>query len=178
MNGRLGLVGGGLVLGGMLLIGASTAFGGNIGGSAGMMGGGGGAGMMGNGGGGMMGGGGAVAPGPGQAGFVAGTVGAPRVVRILATPDLRFTPAVIRVQAGETVRFDVTAMGPTAHELMVGPAADVAADRAGTPEASDIGMMQTKSITYTFEGDGPFAFACHVTGHYEAGMRGVIEVVR
>jgi len=89
----------------------------------------------------------------------AGTAGAPRVIR------------------GETITFAVTTMGPLAHEFMVGPAAAVAADQAGTPEIADIGMMDTKTLTYTFEGSGPYAFACHAPGHYEAGMRGTITVV-
>ncbi|MHB8892207.1 MAG: cupredoxin domain-containing protein [Candidatus Limnocylindrales bacterium] len=174
MSGRLGLLGGALVLGGALLVGAGAVVGGGVG-SAGMMGG------YGTGqGGGMMGGygaAGAVSSGPGEAGFVAGTTSAPRVVRILATADLRFIPDTVRVQVGETIRFDVTTMGPTTHEFMVGPAADVAADTAGTPEIADLSMMQTGSVTYTFSGTGPFAYACHVTGHYEAGMRGTIDVV-
>jgi len=65
-------------------------------------------------------------------------------------------------------------MGMRSHEFMVGPAADVAADKAGTPEVADIAMMQTKSLTYTFKVTGTFAFACHAPGHYEAGMRGMI----
>jgi len=116
----------------------------------------------------------ALAPGPGESGFVAGTPAAPRVVRIVATPQLRFQPDVVTIQAGETIRFEVTTMGPTVHEFMVGPAADVAADAAGTPEVADIGMMQTGSVTYTFSGPGPFAYACHAPGHYEAGMTGTI----
>jgi uncharacterized cupredoxin-like copper-binding protein len=60
---------------------------------------------------------------------------------------------------------------------MVGPAADVAADKPGTPEVADLGMMDTRSLTYTFDGPGPYAFACHATGHYEAGMTGTIIVV-
>ena len=117
------------------------------------------------------------APDPGSPGFVAGTTSAPRVVRILATPDLRFTPDTVRVQPGETITFEVTTMGPTTHEFMVGSAAEVAADKEGTPEIADIGMMATKSLTYTFTGPGPFAFACHEPGHYEAGMTGTIAVV-
>ena len=116
------------------------------------------------------------APGPGESGFVAGTPSAPRLVRVLATPVLRFLPGVVPVQAGETVTFEVTAMGPIVHEFMVGPAADVAANKDGTAEVADIGMMQTKALTYTFSGSGPFAFACHAPGHYEAGMTGTIVV--
>jgi uncharacterized cupredoxin-like copper-binding protein len=128
---------------------------------------------------GMMGGGWAgpaSAPGPGQAGFVAGTQATPRVVQIVATPQLRFVPDVVTIQAGETITFEVTSMGPVAHEFMVGPAADVAADKAGTPEIADLGMMRTGSLTYTFSGPGAFAYACHVPGHYEAGMSGTIVV--
>lgn len=120
---------------------------------------------------------GTISPGPGDTGFVAGTTQAPRVVQIAALPSLRFTPDTVRVQAGETIQFQVTAMGPFVHEFMVGPAAGVAADVAGTPEVADIGMMQTASLTYTFSGPGPFAFACHAPGHYEAGMAGTIVVV-
>jgi uncharacterized cupredoxin-like copper-binding protein len=113
---------------------------------------------------------------PGSAGFITGTVAAPRIVRIVAGPDLRFYPDVVPVRAGETVTFEVTTMGMTTHEFMVGPAADVAADTEGTPEVADVGMMQTKSVTYTFTGPGPFSFACHAPGHYEAGMKGTIAI--
>jgi plastocyanin len=116
-------------------------------------------------------------PGPGSPGFVPGTVSSPRVVRIVATPQLRFVPDAVIVKQGETVTFEVTSMGPITHEFMVGRAADVAADQPGTPEIADIGMMDTRSLTYTFDGPGPYAFACHAPGHYEAGMLGMIAVV-
>jgi uncharacterized cupredoxin-like copper-binding protein len=127
----------------------------------------------------MMGGGPAAGAlqGPGSPGFVAGTVSAPRIVEIVATPQLRFVPGSVVVKRGETLTFLVSTMGPITHEFMVGPAADVAADRPGTPEIADIGMMQTRSLTYTFDGPGPYAFACHAPGHYEAGMAGTISVV-
>jgi uncharacterized cupredoxin-like copper-binding protein len=116
-------------------------------------------------------------PQPGAAGFVAGTTTSPRVVHIIAGPGYTFRPSSVAVQRGETVTFKVTAMGPLVHEFMIGPADAVAADKAGTPEVADIGMMQTRSLTYTFDGTGPFAYACHATGHYEAGMHGTITVV-
>ena len=166
---RLGVLGTTLVAVGVLLIGIGATLG--DGGFAGW--------------GGMMGGGGftggqprdATGPGPGEAGFVAGTTGTPRVIGVAATAGLRFVPDTIRVQEGETIRFEFTVMGPTPHEFMVGPAADVAEDREGTPEVPELGMMETGSVTYTFSGPGPFAFACHVAGHYEAGMKGSIVVV-
>ena len=171
MNGRATLLlGAVLTLAGVITIGAGvlvapaegnsqgTAWTGMMGGANGMM------------------GGVSSAPGPDASGFVAGTTAAPRLVRILATPVNRFSPDVVTVKAGETITFEVTTMGPTVHEFMLGPAADVAANKDGTPEITDIGMMQTKSLTYTFTGSGPFAFACHAPGHYEAGMKGTIVV--
>jgi plastocyanin len=178
MNGRVGLVGGALVLAGVLLIGAGSIDGGGY--SPGGMMGGYGAGMMGGYGGGMMGGygnTGPTGPGPGESGFVAGTPAAPRVVRVIAGPGFTFSPATIRVARGETVSFEVTSVGGLLHEFMIGPSDAVAAHTEGTPGAEDIGMMQTKSVSYTFDGRGPYAFACHEPGHYEAGMRGTIEVV-
>ena len=144
-------------------------------------------GMMGGSGSGMMGGTNASgmmgawlaspAPQPRSAGFVPGTATSPRSIRVLAGPGYTFSPSTIAVARGETVTFVVTSMGPLVHEFMVGPADAVAADKEGTPEVADIGMMQSKSLTYTFAGSGPFAFACHATGHYEAGMRGTISIV-
>ena len=114
---------------------------------------------------------------PGVSGFAAGTVASPRVIRVYAGPGYAFSPSSISVARGETVTFVVTTTGPSAHEFMVGPADAVASDAPGTPEVADIGMMQAKSLTYTFDGPGPYAFVCHATGHYEAGMRGTIVVV-
>jgi uncharacterized cupredoxin-like copper-binding protein len=171
---RLPVLGVGLVAAGIALMALGTPFGSGPGSPAGQ------AGSWGFGPGGMMGLGApnvGSAPDPGSPGFVAGTTAAPRVVRIIASDVLRFFPDVVTVRQGETITFEVTAMGMRTHEFMVGPAADVAADLAGTPEVADIAMMATKPLTYTFSGPGPFAFACHEPGHYEAGMRGVIVVV-
>ena len=176
---RLPLLGVGFLVAGVVLLALGAAFGPRVsslagaaapwsGGFGGMMGfgpGGGGPASVGS------------APGPGSPGFVAGTASAPRVVRIVASGQLRFIPDVVTVQQGETITFYVSNEGMSVHDFMVGPAADVAADTAGTPEIADIAMMQTKSLTYTFSGSGPFAFACHAPGHYEAGMQGTIVVV-
>lgn len=128
----------------------------------------------------MMGGGpnGASQPGSGSAAFIAGTKSVPRVVQILAGPQLRFTPTDVQIAQGETIRFEVTSMGMASHEFKVGPLAAVQADAESAPEIADIGMMQTKALTYTFSGSGPFGFACHVSGHFEAGMQGTITVLQ
>ena len=114
--------------------------------------------------------------GPAAPGFVAGTTVAPRVIRIAATDQLRFAPAVVPIVAGETITFQIANVGMQVHEFKVGPTADVAADAPETPEIADIGMMGVKTLTYTFDGPGPFAFACHAPGHFEAGMIGSITI--
>jgi uncharacterized cupredoxin-like copper-binding protein len=110
-------------------------------------------------------------------GFVPGTKASPRAVKIIVDDELTFFPNVITVAEGETVTFAVTNTGKAAHELMLGPAADAMADKEGTPEVADILAGETKSLTFTFDGPGPYAFACHEPGHFEAGMAGYIVVV-
>jgi uncharacterized cupredoxin-like copper-binding protein len=96
----------------------------------------------------------------------------------IATDDkLTFWPNVVVVAEGETVTFHLTAHGKAVHEFMIGPLADALADKEGTPEIEDIKEGVTKSLTFTFNGPGPFAFVCHAPGHLEAGMMGYILVV-
>ena len=108
---------------------------------------------------------------------VPGTTANPRVVYVTAGPGYRFTPADVTVLPGETITFVVTAMGPYVHEFKVGPLEAVKADAVGLPEITDLSMMQSSTLTYTFDGPGPYGFACHEPGHFEAGMWGTITVV-
>ena len=41
-------------------------------------------------------------------------------------------------------------------------------------EIEDIGPGEMKTLTWTFAEPGRYQFACHLPGHYEAGM--VLEV--
>jgi uncharacterized cupredoxin-like copper-binding protein len=116
------------------------------------------------------------APAP-TLGFTPGTAAAPRVVQLSANDLLQFTPGVVQVAKGETVTFQIHNVGQAVHEFMVGPLADAFADKEGTAEVADIGPDQTGSITTSFAGDGPFAFACHAPGHFEHGMLGYIQLV-
>jgi uncharacterized cupredoxin-like copper-binding protein len=110
-------------------------------------------------------------------GFTPGTAAAPRVVQLSADDLLNFTPGVVQAVKGETVTFQIHNVGKATHEFMVGPLEDAFADKEGTPEVADIGPDDTKSITTTFDGDGPFAYACHAPGHFEHGMLGYIQLI-
>jgi len=116
-------------------------------------------------------------PDPGQPGFVAGTLAKPRIVDIQVTDLLLFDPTVATVQQGETITFQLTNVGKAVHEFKVGPMKDVFDDLPGTPEVADINPGTTKTLTYTFSGTGPYAYACHAPGHYENGMIGFVNII-
>jgi uncharacterized cupredoxin-like copper-binding protein len=117
------------------------------------------------------------APTASELGFTPGTKAAPRIVEIGSDDTLTFFPNVITVAEGETVTFKVSNTGAATHEFMIGPLADALADKEGTPEIGEIAKDATESITFTFEGPGPFGFACHAAGHFEVGMFGYFVVV-
>jgi uncharacterized cupredoxin-like copper-binding protein len=109
-------------------------------------------------------------------GFTPGTKATPRLIHIDTSDSLLFAPNILAVARDETVTFEITNPGKVEHEFMVGPQTATFADEAPT-EVAGIEGGQTKSITYTFKGPGPFAFACHAKGHYESGMFGFIQLV-
>ena len=110
-------------------------------------------------------------------GFTPGTKSAPRLIHVDTNDKLLFAPNFLIVAAGETVTFEIANAGKAEHEFMVGPQKAAFGDVEGTPEIAGIKAGQTKKLTYTFTGPGPFAFACHAPGHYEHGMLGYIQVV-
>jgi uncharacterized cupredoxin-like copper-binding protein len=116
-------------------------------------------------------------PDPGEPGFVAGTKAKPRVVNMAVTDLLLFDPTVVSVQQGETITFRISNAGQATHEFKVGPMADVFGDNPSTPEVADITPGTTKTLTYTFTGTGPYAYACHAPGHFENGMIGFVNIV-
>ncbi|HEX6676605.1 MAG TPA: multicopper oxidase domain-containing protein [Actinomycetes bacterium] len=81
--------------------------------------------------------------------------------------------------------FRVTNGGKLTHELVVGDQAFQAKHEqmmqrmGGKPMGDDadgvtVAPGQTKTLAYTFHQAGTFLFACHVSGHYQAGMHGTI----
>ncbi len=116
-------------------------------------------------------------PDPGEPGFIAGTKATPRTINIAVTDLLLFEPNVVSVQQGETITFRITNTEKAEHEFKVGPMKDVFDDLPSTPEVAGITPGSTRSLTYTFTGTGPYAFACHAPGHFENGMFGFVNVI-
>lgn len=110
-----------------------------------------------------------------------------RTVHIDMTDDMRFTPEVIRVRRGEVVRFVIRNKGKLLHEMVIGtPAAleEHAQLMAKFPgmEHEEPHMAHVKpgaqgDMVWNFNRTGAFEFACLVAGHYQAGMKGKIQVL-
>ena len=109
-----------------------------------------------------------------------------RTIEIDMSDKLRFTPSMIEVKQGETIRFRAKNSGQTLHEMVLGTAADLkkhAEDmrkkpgmKHDAPYLTHVAPGKTGSIVWQFTRAGEFEFACLVPGHFEGGMIGQIKV--
>jgi uncharacterized cupredoxin-like copper-binding protein len=122
--------------------------------------------------------------------FVLGTPGdataATKTVQVDARENFRFSPASLDVAAGETVTFEVTNRDEVEHEFVLGnrqyqdlhetqlKAGGVYHDYSQF--SVHVSPGATASVTWTFEESGRVLYACHVAGHYDAGMVGEISI--
>jgi uncharacterized cupredoxin-like copper-binding protein len=97
----------------------------------------------------------------------------------------RFDLASLQVAPGETVRFVVTNEDPIDHEFLVGDAAMQRIHELGTepahgvrPGEISVPAGETVETTFTFpdELEPGWEFACHLPGHYDYGMHGLITL--
>jgi uncharacterized cupredoxin-like copper-binding protein len=106
-----------------------------------------------------------------------GTADAPRIVALQIGAGV-IDPAVVEVVKGETITLETTNVTDTEVEIIVGLKADVDADSGDSlKEAENIAPGETKTVTYTFDGDGPWGFGDQVGDHYAAGAKGDIAFV-
>ena len=109
-----------------------------------------------------------------------------RTVRVDMADTMRFTPAQITVKRGETIRFEVINSGQVRHEMTLGTEADLidhAEQMRKSPEmehahgnAVTVDPGQTGEIVWHFTQPGTVEFGCLLPGHFEAGMRGAVQV--
>jgi plastocyanin len=108
-------------------------------------------------------------------GVAGGVMAADRMIDAGATKlqvtarSVAFTPADLRVRAGETVVLEFTNDDPVFHDWEVAGLANV--DAGARPS-------QTQRIRFTIDEPGTYVVECTVEGHAEAGMVGslVVEV--
>ena len=111
---------------------------------------------------------------------------ATRTVNVDMTDGMRFNPSSINVKQGETVRFVVTNSGKLRHELVLGTEKELkehyeVMKKNPEMEHADPNMVtlaggKTAEIVWRFTRAGKVDFACLQPGHYDAGMKGAVNV--
>ncbi len=108
-------------------------------------------------------------------------------VRIEVDDTMRFSPATWEAQAGEPIRIILVNKGKVDHELVIGSEKEIIAHAKEMASPGAKGHHHTNEVSakpgqqselvWTFKKPGQYAMACFEPGHYEAGMKGVINVV-
>jgi uncharacterized cupredoxin-like copper-binding protein len=126
--------------------------------------------------------------------FNAGVPGDPRksfrTVEIKATEGsgtMAFDPPRIEVARGEQIKFVIRNAGELPHEFMLDT---VAANQKHAiemqknpemehddPNGKRVEPKKDVELIWRFTKVGTFEYACLIPGHYEAGMKGIVEVV-
>ena len=111
---------------------------------------------------------------------------ASRTVQVDMTDAMRFVPANISVRQGETVRFVVKNSGNVKHEMVLGTEKELkehyeVMKKNPEMEHADENMVtvapgQSGEIVWQFTKAGKIDFACLQPGHYDAGMKGAVNV--
>ena len=109
-----------------------------------------------------------------------------RTIEVSMTDAMRFTPAAITVRKDETVRFVVRNDGRLVHEMVLGTDQDLREHAAMMREHPGMAHAEPNMVrvepgakaqmVWTFDKAGRFTFACLVPGHFEAGMKGKVNV--
>ena len=109
-----------------------------------------------------------------------------RTIEIKMSDKMRFTPELIEVREGDTVRLTHKNGGKVMHEFVLGTKNDLEAHAAlmtkfpkmehDEPYMAHVGAGKTGEIVWAFNRAGEFDFACLIPGHYQAGMIGKIRV--
>ncbi len=137
---------------------------------------------------------GAGAKGHAHASFNAGTPGDPkkpfRIIEMIAKEGdgvMAFEPAKIVVQQGEQIKIVIKNIGELDHEFMLETfeankkhAVEMQKNpemEHDDPNGKRVVSKKQAEIVWKFSKLGTFEYACLIPGHYEAGMRGVVEVV-
>jgi uncharacterized cupredoxin-like copper-binding protein len=95
-----------------------------------------------------------------------------------------FEPADIAVEPGETVRFVIRNTDPIDHEFILGDEEVQLVHEEGTeahhpPRPGEVSVPSGGTVVtiYTFPRmSGSLIFGCHLPGHYDFGMRGIVTI--
>jgi len=111
---------------------------------------------------------------------------ATRTITIDMLDTMRFTPDLITIKRGETIKFIVKNKGNMLHEIVFGTLAELKEHgelmkkfpgmEHDEPHMAHVAPGKTGEIVWQFTRAGEFNYACLLPGHFEAGMVGKIIV--
>ena len=111
---------------------------------------------------------------------------ATRTIDVVMLDTMRFEPPTIAVRKGETIRFVVRNEGKVRHEMTLGSKQELmehadmmrAMPNMMHRDANSVTVDpgQTGDLVWQFTRAGTVDFACLQPGHFEAGMKGTVNV--
>lgn len=109
-----------------------------------------------------------------------------RTVNVEMTDAMRFVPANVTVQQGETIRFIVRNTGALRHEFVLGSEKALKEHaelmkKFPSMQHEESNMVtvepgQSGEVLWQFSTAGKVPFACLQAGHFDAGMKGLMTV--
>jgi uncharacterized cupredoxin-like copper-binding protein len=111
-----------------------------------------------------------------------------RTIEVTMTDEMRFRPAQIQVQKGQTVRFVVKNAGLQKHEFILGTPDELTKHAAemekfpemehDDPNAVSVEAGKTGELIWKFTKAGTWdvGFGCLLPGHFSNGMKGKLVV--
>jgi len=109
-----------------------------------------------------------------------------RTITIEMSDAMRFTPSALKLRQGETVRLVIVNKGQTRHELSLGTQKELQEHLELMRKFPDMEHAEPNSVTldpgkqgeivWQFTRAGTVHFACFIAGHFEAGMKGSVQV--
>ena len=109
-----------------------------------------------------------------------------RTINVDMTDTMRFTPASIAARQNETLRFVIKNSGAVKHEFVLGTEAELKEHyelmkkfpemEHSNPNQVSVAPGKTAEVIWQFTKAGKIDFACLQPGHYDAGMKGMVNV--
>ena len=109
-----------------------------------------------------------------------------RTITVDMTDDMRFHSSKITAKQGETIRFIAKNSGKVKHEMVLGTQKDLkehyeVMKKNPEMEHADANMVtvapgKSGEIIWQFTRAGKVDFGCLQPGHYDAGMKGIVNV--
>ena len=109
-----------------------------------------------------------------------------RIVQVDMTDNMRFDAAAVTAKQGETIRFVIKNSGKIKHEMVLGTEKDLKDHyeqmkknpemEHAEPNMVTLAPGKTGEIIWQFTKAGKVDFACLQPGHYDAGMKGQVNV--